>query len=219
SAGNVLTSNSAPFSGVAEQLAAGKDYPDYLDEAACRVANPAQSLQALTVGSVAYGAFEQDGWRSFASELAHPSAFTRSGFGVWGCIKPEVVEYGGDYLRSGASPSIVSFPDIGQSHYPVLVRSTISGGPAVASDMVGTSYAAPKVARLAAAPQDAMPGESCLLFRALIVQSAQWPEWAERLSADEQVKVLRRIGYGIPSLERASANSKYRVTYITSEDQ
>ena len=113
SAGNILASNAAPFCGVAEQLAAGKEYPDYLDEAACRVANPGQSFQALTVGSVAYGTFEQDGWRSFASESAHPSAFTRSGYGVWDCIKPEVVEYGGDYLRSGASPAIVSFPDVG----------------------------------------------------------------------------------------------------------
>lgn len=101
----------------------------------------------------------------------------------------------------------------------MLVRSTIGGGPAVASDSVGTSYTAPKVARIAAALQDAMPEESCLLYRALIVQSAQWPDWAERLSADEQAKVLRRIGYGVPNLERSSTNSDYRVTYITNDDQ
>lgn len=64
-----------------------------------------------------------------------------------------------------------------------------------------------------------MPEGSCLLYRALIVQSAQWPEWTGILSADEQAKVLRRIGYGIPDVERATSNSDYRVTLITSEDQ
>jgi hypothetical protein len=85
--------------------------------------------------------------------------------------------------------------------------------------MVGTSFAAPKVSLIAASLQNAMPNESCLLYRALIVQSAQWPGWAENLPADEQAKVLRRIGYGIPNGERASTNSTYRVTLVTSEDQ
>src|SRR5262249_48897566 len=68
SAGNLPTSSPAPFCGVREHLAAGRDYPVYLNEDACRVANPAQSLHALTVGSVAYGMFEGAGWRSLATD-------------------------------------------------------------------------------------------------------------------------------------------------------
>ncbi len=219
SVGNLRPTDAAPILGVSQHLVAGRDYPDYLDEPACGVANPAQSFQALAVGSVAYGAFEQDGWRTFASESGHPSAFSRAGFGVWDSIKPEVVEYAGDYLRSGTANPVVSYPDVGQTQYPPLVRSTLGGGPAVARDMVGTSFAAPKVSRIAAALQNAMPDDSCLLYRALIVQSAQWPPWAETLPADQQAKVLRRIGYGIPDAERASTNSDYRVTLVTSEDQ
>src|SRR5207249_598471 len=74
SAGNLRPTNPAPQSGIREHLAADRNYPDYLSEESCRIANPAQSLHALTVGSVAYGAFEVEGWRSLAREAAHPSA-------------------------------------------------------------------------------------------------------------------------------------------------
>ena len=67
SIGNLRPSHPAPKTGVAELLTSGKAYPSYLSEECCRLANPAQSLQALTVGSVAYSAFEQEDWRSFAS--------------------------------------------------------------------------------------------------------------------------------------------------------
>ena len=55
STGNIKCSEPPPISGIAEHLAAGRAYPEYLGENACRVASPSQSLQALTVGSVAYG--------------------------------------------------------------------------------------------------------------------------------------------------------------------
>lgn len=219
SAGNLPKANAAPLLGVCEHLVGGRMYPDFLDEPSCRIANPAQSFQALSVGSVAYGAFERDGWTSFAPEAGHPSAFSRSGYGLWDCIKPEVVEYAGDYLLNRADPPIVDCPDAGNRQYPHLLRTTLSGGPATARDTVGTSFAAPKVARIAADLENAHPGESCLLYRGLIVQSAQWPLWAERLDADQQAKVLRRLGYGIPDSDRASTNSPYRVTLITGRDQ
>jgi hypothetical protein len=100
SAGNILPTGPVPYPGVKDHLVAGRTYPDYLVERAARVANPGQSLQALTVGSVAYDAFEQGAWRSFATAPAWPSAFSRSGPGIWDVIKPEVVEYGGDFIRT-----------------------------------------------------------------------------------------------------------------------
>lgn len=60
SVGNLWVSSPNPNPGVREHLAAGRDYPQYLYEPSSRVANPGQSLQALTVGSVAYGSFETD---------------------------------------------------------------------------------------------------------------------------------------------------------------
>ncbi len=217
--GNLRTSSPAPCPGVTEHIAGGQPYPDYLSENACRIANPGQSMQALTVGSVAYDAFDNGGWKSFASETGHPSAFSRAGLGIWNAIKPEVVEYGGDYLVSGTIAPVVDTPQVGRECYPELVRSTMHGGPAFDRDEVGTSYAAPKVARIAARLQSILPDEPCLLYRALIVQSAHWPEWADHLSAIEKANVLRRIGYGIPDIERATTNTDFRTTFISHRDR
>lgn len=219
SSGNLKPSRAVPRPGVAEHVASGKDYPNYLSENSCRVANPSQSLQALTVGSIAYGAVETAGWRSFASEDGHPSAFSRAGLGIWGSIKPEIVEYGGDYLRTASDPPDVDNPQEGREGYPELVRSTMHGGPAFDRDEVGTSYAAPKVTKIAARLQGLLPDESCLMYRALIVQSAQWPEWASQLSREQQANVLRRLGYGIPDIERATTNTAHRTTFITHKER
>jgi hypothetical protein len=217
SAGNLRTTCEPPLNGVQEHLRAGRPYPDYLAEASCRVSNPAQSLQALTVGSVAYGVFEHPDWRTLAPENGHPSAFSRSGPGIWDVIKPEVVEFGGDFLVSGTVQPRVTTPPIARECYPELVRSTLHApGPAVERDEVGTSYAAPKVSRIAAHLQDVLPDESSLLYRALIVQSARWPEWTETATADQKSAIIRSIGYGLPDIERASQNSDHRVTLIAS---
>ncbi|MGC1723625.1 MAG: S8 family peptidase [Isosphaeraceae bacterium] len=219
SIGNLQSSSAAPKAGVAELLSSGKAYPDYLNEQSCRLSNPAQSLQALTVGSVGYGMYEHDEWRSFASRAGEPSAFSRSGLGIWGSIKPEVVEFGGDFLRTPGNTPSVSAPSHAKECYPPLVRSTLHGGPAYDRDDVGTSYAAPKVTRIAARLQAVLPEESCLLYRALIVQSARWPDWAKDKTPEEQTALIARIGYGVPGIERASANSDYRTTLITKGEQ
>lgn len=221
SSGNLPCSNPAPSCGLREHLEADRPYPGYLSELSCRIANPAQSLQALTVGSVAYGVFEDEEWRSFASETGHPSAFSRSGFGIWGVIKPEVVEFGGDNLCTSNRPPDVDSPTVGRECYPELVRSTMyPPGPAADRDQVGTSYAAPKVAHIAAKIQEILPDESCLLYRALIVQSARWPEWAcKDENALNRLNTLRWIGYGVPELERATSNTPHRTTLITSRDR
>ena len=98
SSGNIRKTAAAPRAGILDHLGAGRVYPDYLREPSSRVANPAQSLQALSVGSVAYQFYQSTGWQSFASNEAEPSSFSRSGLGLWNVIKPEVVEFGGDLL-------------------------------------------------------------------------------------------------------------------------
>ncbi|MEL6592669.1 MAG: S8 family serine peptidase, partial [Bacteroidota bacterium] len=143
----------------------------------------------------------------------HPSAFSCTGYGIWESIKPEVVEYGGDFVKDEGSPPEFSTPE---DVCPELVRTTTGGAPAIASDNIGTSFATPKVTHIAAALAEAFPQASCLLYRALIVQSARLPTWVdneESLSA-----AIRMMGYGLPSKERALANSPNRVTLTTSED-
>jgi Subtilase family len=220
SSGNLRTSGSPSIPGIQEHLSAGRQYPAYLCEPASRVANPAQSLQALTVGSIGYGEFEDSDWRSFARTLGHPSSFSRGGLGIWKSIKPEVVEFGGDNLTSHAAPHDVGTPACGREMYPELVRSTMyPPGPAYDRDSVGTSFAAPKVTRIAARLQEVLPDESCLLYRALIVQSARWPEWTREEPSENHFDVIRWIGYGLPDIERATSNTEYRTTLITSGDK
>jgi hypothetical protein len=180
--------------------------PDYLLDNSCRIADPAQSFQALTVGSIALKSYHSPPYSSIAQK-DKPSAFSCSGLGIWETIKPEVVEYGGDLVKDEGTPPNITYP---KNVCPELVRSTLNGGPAVAADNVGTSFAAPKVSHIAACLAAELPDENCLLYRALIVQSARLPEWAE-----EKLDTIRLIGYGIPNLERALNNSPSRITLIT----
>lgn len=196
--------------GLAAHLVAGRTPPTHQLEDSMRVANPAQSLHALTVGSVA-AAFFSDGYRrSFADGEYRPSAFSRSGFGQpWAVVKPDVVEVGGDLVYSTSPPIIGPHTETSVE----LLNSTRYGQPAFSKDGVGTSFATPKVAHIAAHLQSLFPDASPLLYRALIAQSARWPEWAENEPSKDAV--LRWIGYGLPSLERATSNTPSRVTLIT----
>ena len=237
SAGNIRPTGPMPYPGVKDHLDAGRTYPDYLNEPASRVANPGQSLQAMTVGSIAYGAFEAGNWRTFATEPNRPSAFSRSGPGIWKVIKPEVVEYGGDFIRTNNVPPDVQGGGGIPAACPDLVRSTMHApGPAADRDATGTSFATPKVARIAAQLQHLLPDEPTLLYRALVVQSAQWPAWAESILSqlrapngqqtqaarqallDDAAQIIRCIGFGIPDEARATTNNDHRTTLITSSD-
>ena len=236
SAGNIRPTGPMPYPGVKDHLDAGRTYPDYLYESASRVANPGQSLQAMTVGSIAYGAFEAGNWRTFATEPDRPSAFSRTGPSIWKVIKPEVVEYGGDFIRTSNVPPDVQGGGI-PAACPELVRSTMHApGPATDRDATGTSFATPKVARIAAQLQHLLPEEPTLLYRALVVQSAQWPAWAENILSqlrapngqktqaarqellDNAAQIIRCIGFGIPDEARATTNNDHRTTLITSSE-
>jgi len=197
--------------GLSAHLDAGRQPPDHQLEASMRVANPAQSLHALTVGSVSGAVFEDANTRSFATGEHQPSGFSRAGYGEpWSVVKPEVVEIGGDLVYSKNPPRLI------RRHPAVaveLLNSTMHNAPAYSKDGAGTSFAAPKVAHIAAHIQNLFPAASPLLYRALIVQSARWPGWAE--NEPNKDKVLKLIGYGLPLLEKATSNSEGRVTLIT----
>ena len=199
---------------IVDHLKENRGYPEYLLEDSCRIANPAQSFQALTVGSVAMNYYHTPDSSSMAQKDM-PSAFSCTGLGIWETIKPEVVEYGGDLVKDKSIPPNFTSP---QQVCPELVRSTLNGGPPIASEEIGTSFAAPKVTHIAACLTSELPNESCLLYRTLIVQSARWPEWTRADNIDK-LHVLRYIGYGIPDIDRALGNASHRITLITRGDQ
>ncbi len=208
SAGNIAYADDRTGNlGVLNHLQAGRSHPSYLVAKSCRIASPAEGLQALVVGSISYPDTPTTG----LSQAEGPSGFSRSGYGPWNTLRPDVVEYGGDWCKDENNPPHLRFEGAAA---PPLLRSTLhEPGPAHARDIAGTSYAAPKVARLAAELQRLLPSEPCLLYRALIANSARWPKWAEENPTED---TIRMIGYGRPDTERALSNTPYRVTLISS---
>lgn len=188
--------------GVREYLEAGHAYPKYLLQPFSRISNPAQSLLSLTVGSVCMADFEDDDRKSFG-ERDHVSSFSRTGPGLWGCIKPDVVEYGGDLLREKNGYLVTQHNAISS----VVVKT----GANRIGYAVGTSFAAPKVAHIIAQLAKQFPNESTLLYKALIIQSARLPEHTFH---QPNINVMRAFGFGIPDLQRAVENTPYRVTFV-----
>ena len=187
---------------------AGYPYPEYLDRELCRISNPAQSLQAITVGSVSATELETDDFIALGKQM-EVSSFSRSGPGIWDVLKPEVVEYGGTHVYNKGSlpPQLTTPPEV----CPELIRKSPEG-PAFARDDVGTSFSAPKVTYIASQIEKVLPESPALLYRALIAQSARWPKNINDVSKEECVSTLRHIGYGVPDVERATHNDEYRIT-------
>ncbi len=199
---------------IREHIEANRLYPYYLLEDSCRIANPAQSFQALTVGSIVCISYNSPPYFSIAQK-DEPSSFSCSGLGIWDSIKPEVVEYGGDLVKNeSTAPDIILHKNVS----PELVRSTLNGGPAIGYDKFGTSFAAPKVSHIAARLAANLPNESCLLYRALIVQSARWPEWTMKNDVNK-LHIVRQIGYGLPNVDCALGNSPNRITLMTTGER
>lgn len=196
---------------IAAYMQRGYMYPEYLGKELCRVSDPAQSLQALTVGSVSGSDLETED-SVVLGKKGEVSSFSRIGPGIWDVIKPDVVEYGGThvYVKGSTPPQLTTPIDV----CPELIRKSPEG-PAFSRDEVGTSFAAPKVTYIASQIARTLPDAPTLLYRALIAQSARWPKSIQDMDPEECVSTLRQIGFGIPDVERATHNDDYRITLIT----
>ena len=207
----IQSSGNISANSIQQYFEEGKSYPQYLYENDSRIANPAQSVGALTVGSIALNSFDTEDESSIAS-YNEPSSFTRIGAGIWDSIKPDVVEYGGDWVKSKHDSRLSLKSEV----CPDLVR-TSPEGPSHSKDDIGTSFSAPKVAYIAAQIQKLYPNAPALLYRALIAQSAEQPTSMNDKFAN-MCDITRCVGYGIPNLERAISNDEYRITFITEKE-
>jgi hypothetical protein len=206
SAGNLKRSSGvAGNTGISEHLNSGKNYPEYLNIDESKIANPGVSYFALTVGSIAAKDFEDADTKAMAGQNK-VSPFSRVGLGMWGCIKPDVVEFGGDLLKNKLSNDLTTQDET----LPELVNSTLYGAKAVGYDF-GTSFSAPKVSHIASRLQSEHPHESSLMYRALIVQSARLPD---HCFSNPTLNDFRYYGYGFPNVDRALNNAPSRITFI-----
>ncbi len=203
------------------------EFPNRLFDPAARLCDPATSALALTVGSLAQhdsmairkGVLAEDIAKP-VSQANQPTLTTRTGPGLNGAIKPEFVHYGGNLVFAGFGgnrsirredgTSVMSF-----SHQPTERLFSYN---------VGTSFAAPRVARLAALAHYQMkehlkkePHPN--LVRAVLANSASIPP--ETISLLDQAfgehAKIKACGYGLPDDDFALYSWDRRVTLIAQE--
>ena len=184
----------------------GNDYPDYLTNPLCGLANPAQSSFGLVVGSINHSFYEDEYWKSIGNEF-DVSAFSRIGNGIWEHIKPDVVEFGGGLI---CSKNGVNSINENEETSTELIRSTLGGGNAYSKDSVGTSFATPKVTHIVAQLLKLYPDEDINLIKALVVQGARLPK---NLFINPTNLGIKQLGYGLPSIDRVTNNTEERITF------
>lgn len=198
-----------------------RDYPNYLLDDEARIIEPATAAIALTVGSLSLGTgslqYPEDARRCAIARLSgYPSPFTRTGFGVDGMIKPDLVDFGGDLVLDGAriipSEPGVAVLTLAKNYEKSLFRA-----------YCGTSFAAPRVANMAAQLFTQFPNATSNLIRALIVNSAQLPvEIPDSLQGKKSAQANKRLkiyGYGQPDLRRARYSAENYVVLLVDNAQ
>ena len=197
-------------------------YPDYLFESENRVLDPGTALSVVTVGGLAEHDATQDAQRypthveaTPVARRDQPSPITRCGPSVNGAIKPDFVEYGGNVAEDRLGNPQTRGLGV------LSLNSGFASGQSFCED-VGSSFAAPVVARKAARLLAELPGASPNLLRALLGTHAKWPEACVALldphkNVGGRRRVLRAVGYG-----RVDDDALYRsldrtVTLVTEE--
>lgn len=200
-------------------------YPaiEYLDQNdTAGIENPAQAWNALTVGAVTEKCNithpDFTGWRAMAllGDLSPTSRTSVNWNSDWP-IKPDVVFEGGN---QGVDPAT----DIGDDLDELALLTTFNRPEERAFTVTGdTSAATAQVARIAAQILADQPKLWPETVRALIVHSAEWtPAMLAHLPPNPNQAnrrlILRRYGYGVPSLARALRSFASDVTLVIESD-
>jgi hypothetical protein len=183
------------------------------------VHDPAQAWNALTVGAFTdYDAIDDPGWKSWAPLAAKgelsPFSTTSVVFGDRWPIKPDVVAEGGNAAINGRGEITSGVADLSllTTHYRPHERLLVT--------TQATSPATSQVARICAIIAAEYPQLWPETIRALVVQSAHWTPCMlaqmNRFDGKRQRGTLvRRYGFGVPSLERALRSASNALTLIT----
>lgn len=212
----VVPTGNAPVSRGGE-LASGHhadaDYPAYLTDPAHRLAEPGPAALALTVGAIAHSDAPQEytpprlGNRAIAP-TGHLAPFSRTGPGIGPqsdrCNKPDLVDYGGNWVLDDTSQLIAEDPGV------ALLSTAMDSSGRLFRACCGTSFAAPAVTRCAADVLAAYPQASANLVRALVAASAVEP--MGMAAAPDAVIGRRLYGAGRPDTARAISSGARRVT-------
>lgn len=187
-------------------------YPRYLLDDEAKIIEPATGAIVLTIGSLSHSdrlpaaiAHRDVALRPISRD-GEPSPFTRSGPGLAEGVKPELCDFGGNRAYDGR---LAGVRDLNELSMVSMNREYLERLFAVA---VGTSYASPRVAHIAARMYEAFPGASANLIRALLASSASVPAPSvDLLTPLGDGAVLQICGYGRPNFDRARFSDNNRV--------
>ena len=197
---------------------AWKAHPDHLDTE--EIHDPGQAWNALAVGAFTRNwRIDEEDFRGW-SPLARPGGLSPSTSTslIWDSkwpLKPDVVEEGGNAARSPNGD--IDLPDslgLLTTHHRPTERLLKPFG--------DTSASSALVARTASAIWGRYPDLWPETIRALVVHSAQWTEAMLELYGPPANKraferLIRRCGFGVPSLERALWSADHRLTLVAQE--
>lgn len=195
------------------------NYPKYLLESPdYKIINPATSALAITVGSIAHsigiemqeGLFRGESIKTPIAEENQPSPFTRTGPGINGMIKPELVEYGGNLILYNNYGRISE--DIGGK---LLLLNNQTSSDLLHFDY-GTSFATPKVAHIAGQIANKYPQRSANFIKNMLLCGATHPFIpTDSFYISKEGKALEDhlnvSGFGLPSFEKAVNSLDNRV--------
>lgn len=154
------------------------EYPEYLLHDLASIIDPAPAINALTVGSLAKHTATVVAQRyPELNDLAcvsedQPSPFTRSGPGIGGMLKPELMATGGNFAISTSDNNHYRQAEHGLG---VLTCNHQFQGNTVLTEQNGTSFAAPYITHLAGRLLNNYPDVSANMLRAMLVNHANMP--------------------------------------------
>lgn len=181
------------------------DYPSYLSVSDAGIGEPGLATNALTVGGEARQALSAlPGYRGIAP-VGGPSPFTRTGVNSSvGRVKPDLVHWAGNWAWHEQLGQLNRFD-------PSLSTVVAAVEPGRLFDWsCGTSFAAPRVAYIAAEVLTHYPHASANLVRALVLLSARQSQGLRSLIGD-RAEQRRMCGAGLPNLNLAVSSGGSRV--------
>jgi subtilisin family serine protease len=193
-----------------------------LDSPDTQMLDPAPATTALTIGALAPEALagatrsSSSATRRMLGNGGWPAPFSRRGPGIDAAVKPELSATGGSMAIDVEFKQFVDDDALG-------VLSTSGGIVERLLDVdIGTSFAVPLVARVAAGVVARYPGFSANLVRALTLLSAAETPFAQALAqltpAKREKVQLQTVGYGQPRLTEAIGSTPHRTILIADDE-
>lgn len=189
------------------------DKPEYFYTPEHRLSEPGPAALAVTVGSTALSGAPAElpnrlGWQAISTQ-DELSCFSRTGPGIGTTQrrinKPDIIDYGGNVVMNDSGHFLSNDPGAG-----VVTPSFRVGNGGLFASVIGTSFAAPAVARVAADIAQAYPESSANLIRALLVSGAAHAGPAS--SIPEGYLRTGLYGNGRPSSRRSIESGARRTT-------